>query len=222
VGGVEVSTDGGATWVVAGAFTPSASLTLGADGVYAVVVRVTDAFGNTTVSTQSVQLDTAAPTIAAALTAAPAGNNGWYDVGTTATLAYSASDGTISARLDSAIALGAPGLIDLDSLAAGAHTIVVTAVDAAGNVSTRSITFEVHATLAGLVAAVNDGAARGKITSTTQSTLVSQLKSAMSGNSAHAKLPGVITTVQQQSGKTIDAAYAALLLSWANDLYARV
>lgn len=44
----------------------------------------------------------------------------------------------------------------------------------------------------------------------------------MNGNSAHAKLPGVISTIQQQSGLTIDPAYAALLLSWANDLYARV
>lgn len=73
-----------------------------------------------------------------------------------------------------------------------------------------------------LLPAVDDGAARGKITAATQSSLVSQIRSAIKGNSAHAKLPGIISTIQQQSGKTINADYAALLLGWANDLYARV
>jgi hypothetical protein len=114
------------------------------------------------------------------------------------------------------------GSIDVSALAAGAHTVSVSATDAAGNVTTSSVTFEVHATLIGLLAAVNDGGTRGLISAATRSSLVSQIQSAIKGNSAHAKLPGIISTIQQQSGKTIDAAYAALLLSWANDLYARV
>ncbi|HEY6052337.1 MAG TPA: hypothetical protein VIU86_00325 [Gaiellaceae bacterium] len=76
--------------------------------------------------------------------------------------------------------------------------------------------------------AVADGNARGAISSSLAKQLTSSLQTAAdalaAGNSARAKtaLTTFVGQVQGASSKAIDAAYAALLLSWANDLYARV
>ncbi|HUZ82918.1 MAG TPA: Ig-like domain-containing protein, partial [Gaiellaceae bacterium] len=190
----------------------------GADGNYNVVVQVTDQAGNTLTTSRSITLDTTGPTIALSL---PSPTNGtYYDVGATLTIGYNATDasgvGTIVVKLDSAMLTG--NVIDLDTLAPGTHTIVITATDAAGNVSTKTVTFQVRATIAGLIAAVNDGVAKGFITAAEQTTLLADLKSAQVGSSAHAKLPRFVSDVQSQSGKAISAGYAALLVSWTNDL----
>jgi len=79
----------------------------------------------------------------------------------------------------------------------------------------------VHATLQGLIDAVNQGVARGKITSAQGASLVTQLQSA-TGSSAKSKLTKLISQVQSQSGVSIDAGYAALLVNWANDLITRL
>lgn len=87
----------------------------------------------------------------------------------------------------------------------------------------------VHATVAGLTTAVNDGRAWNRITSsTTSSQLLSYLSSAqaaLKGNdniAAKSYLASFVGYAQAQSGVTIDAAYAALLVGWANDLIARL
>jgi len=77
---------------------------------------------------------------------------------------------------------------------------------------------------------VNDGVKSSKITSSTVSLqLLSYLSSAQSalnaGNPTLAKsyLASFVTLVQQQNGlNTVNAAYAALLIGWANDLIGRL
>jgi len=97
-----------------------------------------------------------------------------------------------------------------------------------GNVSTTTITFQVHATIGGLSTAVNDGLKTGLISSSTTANkllaLLSLAQNALNtGNYTQAKsyLSSFISAVQLQS-KTINTAYANLLIGWANDLIARL
>jgi hypothetical protein len=190
-----------------------------ADGTLTVNASYVDINGYTAAATATVAKDTAPPTVSASLQAPPTTNGGWYDVGTKISLTFSGSDG-ISATLDgNAIS---SGMIDLDTLTAGSHSIVVRGFDAAGNLTTQTITFQVRATLAGLLAAVNDGYAKGAVTAVELTTLVNLLRQAMNGNSGRVKLPAFTAEVQLQSGKAIASGYAALLLNWAADLQLRL
>jgi hypothetical protein len=76
----------------------------------------------------------------------------------------------------------------------------------------------VRASIVGLINAVNDGVTKGFITAAEKTILISDLQSAQAGNSARVKLPRFVADVQSQSGKAINAAYAALLVAWTNDL----
>jgi FIMAH domain-containing protein len=134
-----------------------------------------------------------------------------------------------TAVLDGTRSLTSGVAFNTETLTAGTHTIVITAEDGLGNVSTTTITLTVHATVAGLTTAVNDGVTTSKITSTTVATqLKAYLSSAQNalnaGNHTLAKsyLASFVSLVQQQSGVTINAAYAALLAGWANDLISRL
>jgi len=83
-------------------------------------------------------------------------------------------------------------------------------------------------TVAGQINAVNKGAAAGLITSVQQSKLTALLQIVQyylnAGNTASAKsaLNNYISWVQLNSGKSINAAYAALLINWAQHLYNRL
>jgi FIMAH domain-containing protein len=154
-------------------------------------------------------------------------------VGQSVTLTDSASDAdnvaSLSAVLDGTTAISSRVAFNTETLAAGTHTIVITAKDGLGNVSTTTITLTVHATVGGLTTAVNDGVTHLQITSSTVATqLTAYLSSAQSaltaGNHTSAKsyLASFVAYVQGQSGTTINAAYAALLVGWANDLIARL
>jgi hypothetical protein len=220
-----ISVNGGATWTTWAAYASAATVTLpSADGTYTVTVMVADKSGNTTMVTQTVTLDRTGPTVTPTL--GTANNGAYYDVGTPIVLTWTATDlnGVISshANVESQTISASGNTIDVDQLTSGVHTITITATDKAGNVTTKSISFTIHATLNGLINAVNDGVKRGFITSaSTQSLLVGTLNSAKSGNSARAKLSQFMSEVSQASGKTISAAYATLLNNWALDLYNR-
>ncbi len=183
-------------------------------------MKVTDVAGNAAVAMLPMRLDTTPPVITASV---PSPTNGtFYDVGQKITLTYSATDvdnATTTVVLDGKTTI-VGGVIDIDTLTAGTHTIVVTATDGLGNTSSNTITFTIHATINGLINAVNDGAARGLITSSEQSLLVWYLQKALTG-SAKTRIGQFIWEVNYQSGKAINSAEAALLLSWGNDLYAR-
>jgi hypothetical protein len=216
------STDGGTSYGAPTAYSGAASLVLPTtDGLYTVAVAVTDVAGNVTLVARSIRLDRTGPVITVSL---PAPTNGtFYDVGKKIMLTYGATDidgATTTVVLDGKTTL-VGGVIDIDTLTAGTHTIVVTAVDGVGNKSTTTLTFTIHATINGLINAVNDGVSRGYITSSEGVILVSQLQSALKGTSTKVKLQQLVYMVQQASGKSVNAAYASLLVNWTNDLIAR-
>jgi hypothetical protein len=228
---VSFSTDGGVTFSTPVAYAATVTVALPApNAVYTLVVRATDAAGNSATFTQTVRLDTVGPATSYSLTAPT--NAGSYDLGTGPTLTYSASDldgvSTISASLDSTTAISTGGTINVFTLLAGTHTIVITASDGVGNTSALTITFQVHATIGGLVSAVNYGVSHGLLSSSLQSSLLSLLQSAQTalnaGNNTSAKsyLNSFVTQVQNASSKNLSSSYATLLLSWARDLVARL
>jgi hypothetical protein len=222
------STNGGSTWGPVQPNLSSTTLTLGADGLYTIAVRVFSKAGNVATYTEQVRLDRAGPTISSSIT-----TPGWVDVGVNETLSFSAADvdnvTSVGAVLDGTKAIASGTTFNTESLSAGNHTIVITATDALGNTSTTTISLAVHATVAGLTTSVNDGAKTSQITSsTTSSQLLSYLNSALAalyaGSHANAKtyLASFASYAQAQSGMTISAAYAALLAGWANDLISRL
>jgi hypothetical protein len=215
------STNGGATYGPWVAYAATAAVTLpAADGLYNVAIAVIDVAGNTSALMRTIRLDRTAPVITASL---PAPTNGtFYDVGKKITLTYGATDvdnATTTVMIDGKVTV-VGGVIDIDTLTAGTHTIVITATDGLGNTSTKTLTFTIHATISGLINAVNDGAARGLITSSEQSLLIWYLQKALQ-NGPKIRIGQFNWEVNYQSGRAINSAEAALLLSWGNDLYAR-
>jgi large repetitive protein len=225
-----ISTDGGVTFGALQAFAESAAITLpDADGLYTVVVKVFDLAGNTSTSTQTVRLDTRGPQISASITAPSA--SGFYDLGQAISLSYGAADvdnvATISGGLDSATSISSGGAINLYTLTAGMHTIVVTATDGLGNASSTTITFQLRPTVSGLSNAVRYGVGAKLVANQLQSSLLSTLQTAQTalgrGDTAGAKnaLKTFIGQVQK-AGSKITASFATLLINWTQDLIARI
>nr|MDA8357774.1 hypothetical protein [Actinomycetota bacterium] len=224
------STDGGATFGTALAYATSAVVSLpSATGTYTVAVAVTDLAGNTAVFTTVVELVRTSATISYTLSVPT--NAGSYDVGQEITLTAGATAAdpvvSVTATLDGK-AWSLDTALDTATLAAGNHTLVITATDAAGNVTTKSLTLAVHATVAGLVAAVDYGVAQKYITSSTAATaLKAALSKAESAVSAH-ETATAITDLKQFVGdltkykKVIAPFYASLLAGWADDLITRL
>jgi hypothetical protein len=152
-------------------------------------------------------------------------NNGSYDVGSKVGFTFSASDvdgvASLTAKVDGTMNVTSGSGIDVDSLASGAHTIVISATDNLGNVQSVTITFQVHATINGLINAVNDGYSRGFMTLAEKNALITQLESALKGNSARPKLDGFIKMTQGDTGIT-SSSFRSLLLNWTNDLLTRL
>jgi hypothetical protein len=159
-------------------YGPTKVITIvGADGLYTVAAKVTDVAGNefTYTYTRTVRLDTTGPAINTSSLSSS------YRLGQTITLNFSASDADdakVKATLDPTSApprsvtcgndttVNTPVCtmtIATDSLTAGVHSIVLTGTDALGNISTRTISFTIVVDASGLIAAVNDGVASGKI-----------------------------------------------------------
>ena len=228
---VAYSTNGGSTYGATQAYSTSASLLLTADGLYTIAIKATTNAGNVGTYTKQVRLDRVGPAVTSSITAPT--NAGSYDTGQSIALTYSAADvdnvASLSAVLDGTTSITSGVAFSTETLGAGTHTIVINAKDGLGNVSTTTITIQVHTTIGGLTKAVNDGATAAKITSsTTSSQLLSYLSSAQAAlnanNHASAKtyLASFVSLVSAQSGVTINAAYAALLIGWANDLITRL
>ena len=222
------STDGGTTWTNVENYAAFGAVALPAvDGLYNVAVRVVDIAGNITIATQQVRLDTTGPQLVD-----PIANGTVYDVGQVITLTIGVSDvdglGAMSTTLDGkVISSGTVLTIGIDTLAAGNHVIVVWAKDALGNTSSFTVTFRVSATTTGLINALNDGLANGKVTGNVVN-MMTKLQSATAalqrGDKASARglLATFVLQVQSAAGKTIAADYATLLVGWANDLIARL
>ena len=221
---VRVSVNGGATWSAWQAYTTALSVTLPSpDATYTVIVQVADKAGNIGQATQKVILDRTGPTLTPSLSAA---NNGtFYDVGAPITLTWAASDlngvQSVSASVEGQTISASGGTIDVDILNSGDHMVTITAKDKAGNVTTKTITFTIHATAKGILNAINDGAARGWISASFKASLVTQINGVIGAPNPAPKIRGFISVVQGGTTSQITAAYKALLLNWANDLLAR-
>jgi hypothetical protein len=232
LGQMAFSTDGGTTYGSTASYATSGSTTIaGADGLYTIAVKVTDVAGNSVViGGRVIRLDTTGPVTSYTITAA--GASGWYDITQNITLSYSASDldnvASVTATLDGNTTIASGGTISKETLSAGTHTIAIVATDGLGNTSTTTVTIQVHETLTSLITAVADGIVRGQIASAVATQLTGPLNSAQNalkaGNTAAAKsyLANFVTAVQAQSGTGVNAAYAALLVGWANDLISRL
>jgi hypothetical protein len=224
------SSSGGAPFQPSQPYASTGALTLlGPDGVYTVAVLVTDLAGNSLTTTKDVRLDTTGPVI----TTGGITSGSSYNLGVTLTFTFSATDvdnvPTITAVLDGSTALVSGGAISTNSLAAGVHTIVVTAIDGLGNVTVRTITFEVHASAAALCTAVSDGVAKKLVHPNMENPLCSKARSAQAAidRGAYEDAKTILTSfISQvyiaQADKKIDAAYAALLAGWAADLISRL
>jgi hypothetical protein len=223
---MSVSLDGGA-FSAPVAYASSVTITgIAGDGTHTVSVLVADRAGNTVVITRAFVLDSTPPAIASSLTA-PA-NGAWYDVSQRLVLTYSATDASsgvasVKATIDG-VAWATGGTVVGETLAAGIHTVVVTATDTAGNTSTSTSTITVRATVPGLQAAVSYGVSSGWITSSSvAATLQSDLSAAASALAAnnHTAAKAALATFAKDAGnKAVLVAYATLLKGWAADLSA--
>lgn len=111
------------------------------EGTNTIVMTVSDVAGNTTSKTWNVNVDSNAPTITPNLSGVT-GDTGWYRSATFTASAVDAVSGVKSISItDNGAAKSFPF-----SLSDGTHTIVVTSVDNAGNISTRTINASVDST----------------------------------------------------------------------------
>jgi hypothetical protein len=107
------------------------------------------------------------------------------------------------------------------------HTVTVTATDALGNGTTRSVTFRVRATAASLLANVDRASATGLITDPKVYTgMRDSLVAAQQSHAAdrHAtewnQLSAFVSKVQAQLGHGVDSATGQRFIAYANDLIA--
>jgi Ca2+-binding RTX toxin-like protein len=225
---MQYTTDGGQHWSAWQPYASTLTATLPSpDGTYSVAVQVADRAGNTFLAIQHVILDRTGPTVAATLPAPTSGGTG-YDVGAPLVLSWTATDlnGVVSSSASSEgqTISASGGAIDVDVLTAGTHTISISAKDRAGNVTTILLTFVLVPTAQGIRNAVVDGAARGWITASYESTLLTQIDQVLKANTSanvRAKLRQLVTTLQYPPAGAITGFYQGLLLNWTNDLLAR-
>jgi cytochrome c len=130
----------------------------------------------------------------------------------------------ISASLDGKpIANGA--LIDTFTLAAGTHRIVVV-VSGSTNL-TKTLSFEVHATIEGLICAVQRAVREGLISRDLEQPLLAKLSAAKAARergdwtSQTNVLKAFVNDLQAQRWKKIDAVFADRAKGWVLDLIAR-
>ncbi|PYR06911.1 MAG: hypothetical protein DMF99_24660 [Acidobacteria bacterium] len=196
----------------AGAFT------VAAEGATRVTARATDNAGNVEPVPPSalITIDTGAPALQLD---APVERD--YLHSDMLALSFSARDdvsglvnGSPWGTLDGALATNAQQ-IQLLTLSLGAHTVVASASDVAGNMSQRSVTFHVVATIRSLIASVNLYAAQGKIDPATENRLRAKL------NDAQAALDrGNVTVVRNKLSDFIDVCTKRLPADVANVLVA--
>jgi hypothetical protein len=221
---VSVSLDGGA-YSAPVAYTANVSIAgLSANGTHTVSVMVTDKAGNSVIVSRTFTLDNTPPVISSSLTTPT--NGTFYDISQKITLMFGATDAasgiaTVQATLDGVAVTSGTAIVG-ETLAAGAHTVVITATDAVGNTSTSTVTFTVRATIAGLQAAVTYGVSSGYITSSSvassMQSYLSAAQTALNANNHTLAKSDLASFVTQAGNKAVSSAYSTLLKGWANDL----
>jgi len=186
------------------------------------------------ISTKSVFLDTTPPSIVISQPAATT-----YTHSQTLTLSYSVDDGlgsgvkSFTPTLDGSTTLSGHGLQSgqsinlLTELSLGSHTFTVAAVDNVGNSTSRSVTFTIIVTAQSIIDDVNQFQDSGDITKHgIANSLIAKLNAAAAarsrGNCATAAniYGAFINEINAQTGKSISATAAAIMIADANYLIA--
>ncbi|HEV8685768.1 MAG TPA: Ig-like domain-containing protein [Gaiellaceae bacterium] len=221
------STDNGTTWSDWQAYASELRLTLpGPDGVKTVLVEVRDRVGNVGSARDDILLDRKGPAIT--ITGPVAGVV--LDVVQIAAVIFTAIDpsgiGSTSITVDGRPLSGSS--IDAFLLGPRSHTLVVTVVDTVGNVSTATITFEVHASLDGLTQAIRRAAAAGLIEAGEALNLLSELDRAARDvargdvRGAARRISNVGLELFREAGGRVDLAFGGRAAGWAFDLAERL
>jgi hypothetical protein len=118
--------------------------------------------------------------------------------------------------------------IDTFLLGPRSHTLVVTVVDALGNVSSATVIFEVHASLEGLTQAIRRAAAAGLIEAGEALNLLNELDRAARDvargdvKGAARRISNVGLELFREAGGKVDAAFGGRAAGWAFDLAERL
>jgi hypothetical protein len=190
------------------------------EGTTQITARATDRAGNvsSSLSSASIMIDATAPVVTIA---SPEARD--YLHSDTLTLAFAAAD-SLSGLQNVAAAVDATTVQDTQSiplvlLPLGAHTVTVSATDAAGNVVTRSVSFRVVATIDSLMSLVNFYADGGYVDDSRRKSLLSKLSDAQAalarGNlsAAAGDVRDFIDQCAAQSGRGISTDTALVLIA---------
>jgi hypothetical protein len=224
------STDGGVTWTAWEPYAPTRAFILsGADGVKTVIAQVADAAGNVGTGSDSIVLAIPPPTIV--VTGIGAGQScdlcSTLFVKITATAPSAAGAIVVAATLDGQ-AFALPGTIDPFLLAAGIHTLRVSAQDQYGRESVQVISFSVHASIEGLICAVQRAVAEGLVAPELATSLLAKLNAARASRDRGNPTPEInqleafTHQLAAQRGKKIATAFADRATGWTTDLIARI
>ena len=189
----QFSVDGGATWSNLNNNNPQT--TISAEGTTTVLFRATDNGGNVSeVGQVVIKIDKTAPTVAfeGATEGAEVGNAG--DVSWTAADATSGIQ-SVTATVDGAAVPGDEPLA-LWALSLGEHTLVVTAEDNAGHITTSTLVFTTTTSLAELTELTERLADSGEVTAAGERKLTQRLDQAKK----HADAGRVPAAVSQLEG----------------------
>jgi hypothetical protein len=186
----------------------SAVITITVEGITTINYRASDRAGNVEVQRAlTVKLDKTAPLVAYS------GNAGTYTVADTVNITCSASDTLSGVASTTCANITGPAY----TFGLGAHTFTATAIDVAGNVGTASTTFTVIVTAASLSTLT----ARFETKPGVANSMAAKLRAAQAAanrGDLKAKAGAIrayINEVQAQSGKSLTAAQAAILIQLA-------
>jgi hypothetical protein len=134
---------------------------------------------------------------------------------------------TLAATLDGA-PVTLPVTIDPFLLSAGKHTIHIQAWDQYGRLSVQDVVFEVHATIEGLICAVQRAVKEGLVAAELETSLLAKLDAARASRDRGNRTPEVnqlsafTNELAAQRGKKIQTAFDDRAAGWTNDLIARI
>jgi hypothetical protein len=222
------SLDTGRTWTAFEPYATTKTLTAAA-GTASVLAQVKDAAGNVGQATASLSVPSPVPPPAPPTITTTIASGSTCDICRALVFRYDVSGTSTSrsATLDG-ISIANGATIDGFTLAAGTHRIVITTGDALGRVTTRVVTFEVHATIEGLICAVERAAGLGLVAREQKQALLAKLYAAKAsrdrgnGSSVAAQLGSLQQDLLAQRGKKIDVAFADRAIGWTNDLISRI
>ena len=207
---------------------PAALGLSGADGAYTVRAQAKDGCGTAgAVDAATYVLDATGPSVAIS---SPV-DGATYPTDAKPGVTVAISDDGSGVASSSATLDGAPtaigGAVDAFLLDPGLHTVTVTATDALGNRTTRSVSFRVRATAASLLANVDRAWADGLVTDPSvyrgmRDSIVAAQKSHAAGRHATEwnQLGAFVNKTQAQLGKGVDATTGRRLIAFADDLVA--